>query len=177
MEPVERGTHAVGIGIVGVVEPGCTVAFRDFHAHSGQDTGGKPFRDDVHRNAEDGCDCRRSGCIARLMFTGKTPVHSDPFSGPVVQQFKRASGDGAAAVECFHCGAVAAAVAEYRMVPRCACHDFSSCGVQRKNGGAVRCKMTEQLGFLRRNAFQRAEIFQMTASDGNDQRRIGADSP
>ena len=35
--------------------------------------------------------------------------------------------------------------------------------------------MREYFGFFRRHTFERTEVFEVTASDGDDQRRIGAD--
>lgn len=87
-EPFQRCVHAVRIGIVGVVDPLRIAVAGDFHSHAWQDASGETFGNLPHRDAE--CRCHRRGTrrIGRLMFPGKSPVHYDAFSGPVIDQLK-----------------------------------------------------------------------------------------
>lgn len=54
-------------------------------------------------------------------------------------------------------------------------HDVESGRLERNDRDSLRRKMTENRGFFSRHPFQRTEILQMAASDGDDQSRIGTD--
>ena len=157
--------------------PGRTHAVAgDFHSHAGQDASGKTFGNLPQRNAE--CRCHRCGSrrIGCLMFSGKTPVHHDAFSGSAIDQLKRASRDVPATVDRFHDGVCSFPVAENGMISGRLFHDVESGCLERNDRDSLRRKMTENRGFFSRHPLQRTEILQMAASDGDDQCRIGTDA-
>ena len=91
------------------------------------------------------------------------------------RSFKRTSVDVSASVKSFHdrpfAGSVRTDVAGSGGFE----HDVESGGSERNDRRAAGGEMREYFGFFRRHTFERTEVFEVTASDGDDQRRIGAD--
>ena len=154
MQPAERGFHAVGVGIVGVVEPDCAVVLRAFHSHARQDAGCESFGDRLHGYSECVGDCGGAGGVVRLMRSGERPVHRDTLAGAVIEQFKRAPVDISTAVKCFHDGTFACSVrTDFAGSGRFE-HNIESCGSERNDCRSAGGEMRENFGFLRCHAFE-----------------------
>ena len=104
------------------------------------------------------------------MRSREGPFHGCFFPGPVVDQFKGTAPDVPAAVDGFKVGS--GPEIKFRMSGGRLHHLIESGGSGRNHSCAVRLEMLENMGFFPGDPFQRAEIFQMAAPDGDNQSRI-----